>query len=60
MKCQIEDCKIQRANYNYPNTKPGIYCCTHKLDGMIDVHHKHCEENKCYIFLIGININGNV
>ncbi|HEY9704784.1 MAG TPA: hypothetical protein V6C58_20255 [Allocoleopsis sp.] len=39
-KCII--CKLNRANYNYPNEKKALYCKKHSNDNMIDVSHKKC------------------
>lgn len=31
-----------RPSFNHPGEKSGLYCCTHKLDGMINVVSKKC------------------
>ena len=34
--CKDKDCKT-RPKFNNPGEKKGLYCSTHKLNGMIDV-----------------------
>ena len=33
--------------YNYEGESSGLYCTTHKKDGMINVLSKKCLENRC-------------
>jgi len=44
--CIFENCKKQPI-FNYENQKKGIYCSSHKLDGMIDVKHSTCIFENC-------------
>jgi hypothetical protein len=44
--CIFENCKT-RPIFNYQNEKKGIYCSSHKLDGMINVRSKTCINPNC-------------
>jgi EsV-1-7 cysteine-rich motif len=44
--CQTEGCKKQPV-FNYQDEKSGLYCASHKKDGMVDVKHKLCEHPEC-------------
>jgi hypothetical protein len=44
--CIHEDCDI-RVLFNYEGEKKGIYCSTHKKNGMQDIKHKKCREESC-------------
>jgi hypothetical protein len=44
--CQEEDCK-KHPSYNYENKSKGIYCVSHKKEGMIDVKSPNCQEEGC-------------
>ena len=46
--CNFIGCNI-RPNYNYKGEKKGIFCNSHKLDGMIDVINKICPYKDCKI-----------
>jgi len=35
-------------HFNFVGQTKGLYCTTHKLDGMIDVTVKRCKANKCF------------
>jgi hypothetical protein len=41
--CSAEGCKIT-ARFNKAGEKRGVFCFSHKLDGMIDVHIIRCDE----------------
>ncbi len=43
--CVNDGCKKQ-AYFNLENETKGLYCSTHKLDGMIDVRNKKCRDCK--------------
>jgi hypothetical protein len=45
-KCIEPNCN-KRSNYNFEGEKRGIYCVSHKKDGMINVISKTCEEPNC-------------
>jgi len=45
-KCKRDDCK-KFASFNLPKENKGMYCSEHKLEGMIDVHHKKCAHDGC-------------
>ena len=57
--CYNIDC-LKIASFNYNGCMPH-YCSTHKLENMINVKNKHCEELKCTIragfnfIYVGIN-----
>jgi len=40
--CKYDKCNIQPA-FNLPNIKNGLYCDTHKLEGMINVITISCD-----------------
>lgn len=44
--CIFENC-YKYPNYNYSGEKKRLYCSLHKLDGMIDVKNKMCENVNC-------------
>ena len=44
--CIHEGCKV-RPNYNVEGETKGLYCDTHKLDGMVDVKSKKCIHDEC-------------
>ena len=44
--CIFENCN-KRANFNLEGQKNGIYCSTHKLEGMINVLSKTCVFEGC-------------
>ena len=46
-KC-IHECCLVRPNYNYDNEVTGIYCTSHKLDGMVDVINNRCLTPLCF------------
>jgi len=45
-KCKFNNC-IKSPNYNYKGEKKRLYCNSHKLEGMIDVKNKPCENIDC-------------
>ena len=45
--CNHPNCKT-RPNYNYEGETKALYCATHKLDGMINVKHKSCNNEWCH------------
>lgn len=45
-QCIENECKL-KACYNMSNEKKGIYCSSHKKEGMIDVKSKRCIEENC-------------
>jgi hypothetical protein len=45
-KCKFENC-FKSPNYNYQGEKKRLYCNSHKLEGMIDVKNKSCENIGC-------------
>ena len=45
-KCNFEDCNIQ-ARFNNPNEKKGMFCTTHKQNGMVNVIDKKCIYDNC-------------
>ena len=44
--CKANGCNTQ-ANYNNKGETAGIYCSTHKIEGMVDVKNKTCKANGC-------------
>jgi hypothetical protein len=44
--CVHPDCKTQPI-YNIEREKKGLYCATHKLEGMVDVKTKTCMHSGC-------------
>ena len=44
--CAHEGCK-KRPSYNTEGETRGLYCATHKQEGMIDVNHKTCKHKGC-------------
>ena len=44
--CREEGC-IKVLSYNHEGKKNGLYCDTHKKDGMINVRNKRCAEEGC-------------
>ena len=44
--CKHKDCKT-RPSFNSLGEKEGIYCSSHKLDGMVDVISKTCKHKDC-------------
>jgi hypothetical protein len=44
--CHEPGC-MKRPNYNYDGKSSGIYCTTHKKDGMINVNSHICSEPGC-------------
>jgi hypothetical protein len=44
--CKEKGCKI-RPSFNLEGQTTGIYCFTHKLEGMVDVIHKTCLSEGC-------------
>ena len=46
LTCIYENCETQ-PSYNKAGEKKGIYCGTHKLDGMVDVKNKKCIYENC-------------
>ena len=44
-KCENENCDI-RPNYNYSGSKDGRFCKLHKLDNMINICSKKCDQCK--------------
>jgi hypothetical protein len=46
--CIHEGCKVQSV-YNKEGERKGLYCSTHKLDGMVDVHSKRCIHKGCKV-----------
>jgi len=46
--CIHEGCNIQ-PKYNFEKEKKGLYCSSHKLDGMIDIKNKTCIHEGCKI-----------
>ena len=44
--CFHPDCKT-RPVYNYEGETKGLYCVSHKKDGMIDIKHKTCIHPDC-------------
>ena len=46
--CIYPNCKV-RPNYNIDGETKGLYCVTHKLDGMVDVKHKTCIYPNCKV-----------
>ena len=55
--CNFEGCKII-PQFNFEGLKKGLFCFTHKLEGMIDVKHKRCEYKGCKT-RSAYNIEGN-
>ena len=55
--CNFEGCKII-PQFNIEGLKKGLFCFTHKLEGMIDVKHKSCEYKGCKT-RPAYNIEGN-
>ena len=47
MPCNHHDCKT-RPVYNYEGETKAMYCATHKLDGMINVKDKSCNNEWCH------------
>jgi hypothetical protein len=47
-KCQHDECTT-RPSYNIRGERKGLYCKTHKLAGMIDVHSKTCQQDGCNV-----------
>jgi hypothetical protein len=45
-KCCAKGCKT-RANFNKEGETKGLYCATHKLDGMVDIKHAKCLSEGC-------------
>jgi len=45
-KCKFPTCE-KSPNFNSKGAAKGIFCATHKLEGMIDVKHKRCEFRDC-------------
>ena len=45
-QCAESGCDKQ-PHYNNPGEKGGLYCSTHKKDGMVDVKHPRCAEPEC-------------
>jgi hypothetical protein len=45
--CIFNGCNVL-AGFNYPLQKNGLYCSSHKLNGMIDVFNKKCKIHLCY------------
>ena len=46
--CIHEGCKIIPV-YNYKGETKGLYCSSHKLEGMVDIIHKTCIHEGCKI-----------
>lgn len=46
MVCQHKKCN-NRSNFNYSDQLNGLFCSTHKLDGMIDIKRKICLFDTC-------------
>jgi hypothetical protein len=44
--CKNEECN-KIASYNLENELKGLYCCVHKLNGMVNVISKMCSFNGC-------------
>ena len=44
--CKENNCKKQPI-YNVEGETKGVYCSTHKLDGMVDIKNKKCNYNGC-------------
>ena len=45
-RCMHEHC-TKRPNFNLPTETKGLYCFEHKLENMISVKSKKCQEKKC-------------
>jgi hypothetical protein len=45
-KCNAEGCKA-RPNFNAPGETKGLYCSSHKMDGMEDVKSARCKAEGC-------------
>jgi len=48
-KCRIYNCNVKYAYFNFHGEKQGIYCTTHKENGMIDVINRRCSYEGCTI-----------
>jgi len=46
--CFRDGCKVI-PNYNYEGEMKGIYCGTHRLEGMVDVKHTRCISDGCKV-----------
>ena len=46
--CIYEGCKV-RPVYNTAGETKGLYCATHKLEGMVDIKNKTCIHEGCKI-----------
>ena len=44
--CKEPGCKTLPC-YNYEGEKKGLYCATHKKEGMVDITHKTCKVHGC-------------
>ena len=55
-RCLSEGCNKQ-PNYNVEGQTKGIYCATHKKEGMIDVKSKRCLSEGCKIIPV-YNVKG--
>ena len=45
MRCQHDQCK-KRPHHAFEGEKPK-FCGAHRLQGMVDVHNKHCQYDEC-------------
>jgi hypothetical protein len=48
VECNFNDCN-KCPNYNYKGEKIRLYCSSHKLEGMVDIKNKHCENVGCTV-----------
>ena len=55
--CIYENCKT-RPSCNSPGEKKGLYCNTHKLQGMLNVVNKTCKSEWCNTFIKGQKYEG--
>ena len=44
--CEIENCAI-KAFFNFPDTKPGVRCAKHRIEGQINIYNKTCTFDEC-------------
>ncbi len=45
-KCLIQNCNIYPC-FNFENNNSGMYCNSHKLEGMVNIKDKRCEFQDC-------------
>ncbi len=45
--CHHDGCSIKIPAFNFPKECKGIYCVSHKEEGMVDVIHKKCMFDGC-------------